>query len=93
MCLLQLLLGGIEVKSKIFKLLNIFMIMLVSTLSLVACIGEDSIEHANLSDKVDEYVDALNELNYNPIVNGTIIIGDDKEVIFSKSYGMVDFGR
>lgn len=77
-------------KNKLFKIFSLIMIILILTLVLTNCSSEYSIDSENLSYKVDEYVSALNKLDSNPTVNGTILIAKGKDVIFNQSYGFSD---
>ena len=77
-------------EKRIVNFFIVFAIVFVFTFSLIAGGREDSKEYDNLdnlSEKVDEYVNALNKLNSNPSVSGTILIADEQEIIFNKSYG------
>lgn len=77
-------------KGRSFKLFTISISILTLILFLTGCVIETSKELADISRKVDEYVSALNELNSNPSINGTILIAKDRKILLNKSYGLAD---
>lgn len=65
-------------------------IMLISAM-LSDCAKSSSDINMDVGDRIDEYVNAFNEVSTRQKINGNIIIVSKGEIIVNRSYGMADY--
>lgn len=65
--------------------------LMIISFTLTGCSKEVSTVDANLSARLDEYVNAFNEAYSSHKINGSIIISKEGKIAANRSYGMADF--